>query len=144
VQPVPAWRDPGHDRGIGDLEVLTPVGDVLLGPQFADELDEFLGAGVTMSLVALAVSVRSEVVLPGHNVDPDPATRQVIEGRRGGREMGRPPVAGPDRDERLEGRRPGGERRGDGECVRATPTGAEQRTLPAVILESLRLGGQGL
>lgn len=144
VEPASVWRDPGQHRGIGDLEMLTPEGDVLLRPQLADELEELLGAGVTVSLVALVFAVRSEVVLSRHDVDPDPATGQVVESSDSGGEVSRSPVAGSDRDERLECRRPGRKGGGDGECVGPTPTGADQCPFPAVFLEGLRLRREGV
>lgn len=137
------WRNPRYHSGIGHLVVLTTVGDVLLGPQLADELNEFLGAGIAMRLIAFGLAVRSEVVLAGHDVYTDPAAGQMVQTRRGGREVRRSPVAGPDRDEWLECRRPRGKGGGDGDRVRVTPTGADQCPLPAVVLEGLRLGAQG-
>src|SRR5580658_1206965 len=58
--------------------------------------------------------------------------------------MCRPPVARTDRDERLERSRPCRERRGHGEGIGAAPTGAEERALPAMLLECLCLAGQRL
>ncbi len=118
--PISAWWDPGQHCGIGDLEVLTPVGDVLLRPQLADELEELLGADVTVGLVALVFAVGSEVVFPGHDVDPNPAAGQMVESSDGGGEVSQLPVPRPDCDERLECRRPGRKGGGDGERVRST------------------------
>ena len=144
MRAVAADDGSGRHGGVGDLEVLAVVGDVLLGPQPADDLDELLGTGVTVGLVALAVAVGAEVVLAGHDVDQHPAAGEMVQGRGGGGEVRRPPVAGPDRDQRLERRRPRGQGGGDGEGVRASPAGAEQRPVPAVLLERGGVLGEGV
>ena len=97
-----------------------------------------------MGLVAFAVAVRSEVVLARHDIDTHAAAGQVVQRGRSGGEVCRPPIAGADRDERLEGGGPRGERGRDGEGVGPAPAGADQRALPAVLLQRLRVAGQRL
>ena len=58
--------------------MLAVEGDVLLGPQPADELHELPGAGVAVGLVALGVAVGRQVVLAGDDVDQDPAAGEVV------------------------------------------------------------------
>jgi hypothetical protein len=98
----------GGDGRAGDREVLAGEGDVLLGPQSADELQELLGACVSLSLVALAVPVRRQVVLPRHDVDQQPPVAELVQGRRRRREVRWLPVARSDRGQGLEGRSTGG------------------------------------
>jgi hypothetical protein len=114
--------------------VLAGEGHVLLGPQAPHQLEELAGPRVPLGLVALGVAVRGEVVLARHDVDQQASAGQLVErpGRRG--EVRRLPVARPDRDQRLEGRRPGGQRGRDREGVRPAPPGAEERAGPAVVL----------
>ena len=128
-------------RALGPV-VLTVEGDVVLGPVAAYEPHELPGAGVAVRLVALVVAVLRLVVRAAHDVDLHPAAAQLVErgGRRG--EVGRGPVARPDRDERVERRGGRGERRGQREGVRSLPPGADQRTTPAVVLHQPRHVGQ--
>nr|BFF22467.1 hypothetical protein GCM10025732_04320 [Glycomyces mayteni] len=135
---------PQLQRRVGDGEVLARVGDALLGPEAPHDLHELPGAGVAVGLVALAVAVRGEVVLPGDDVDEDAAAGEVVQGGGGGREVRGAPVAGADRDEGLEGGGPGGERGGDGERVGPAPARAEERAAPAVVLQGLGVAGEGV
>ena len=61
-----------------------------------------IGEPDMMRLIAFTVTIRGEVVLARHDVDPHPAASQVVEccGRR--RKIGRAPIARPDGNERFE------------------------------------------
>ncbi len=118
--------------------------DVLLGPQPPDQAHEFLGAAVAVRLVAFAVAIGGEVVLARDDVDAHASATEVIQRRCGGREVRGPPIAGPDRDQRLERGGPRRERGPHGEGVRPAPAGADQRAPPAVLLERRGVAGQGL
>ncbi|CPU66377.1 Uncharacterised protein [Mycobacteroides abscessus] len=124
--------------------MLARVRDLLLRPQPADDLQELARAGVAVRRVGLAVAVRLLPVGAGHDVDAQPAPAEVVEGRGGGREVGRPPEPGPDRDERLERRGAGGERRRDGERVGTPPARPEQRAREPVALQGVRVARQGV
>ncbi len=58
--------------------------------------------------------------------------------------MRRPPIARADRDKRLEGSGPGGERGRDREGIWPSPAGADERALPAMIFQRLRVACQRL
>ena len=106
VEPrVPAVGGAEGPRGAASTlrpEVLAPERDVLLGPQPPHDLEELLGPGIALRLVALGVAVGREVVLAADDVDQDASAAEVVERGGGAGEVGRLPVAGPDRDQRLE------------------------------------------
>lgn len=132
------------DRGSRDGEVLAVVRHVLLGPQSPYQLEKLLRTGVALRLIALAVSVRGEIVLARDDVDQQAPAAELVEGARGGCEVRGLPVPRADCGQRLEGRRPRSEGGRDGESIRPAPSGAEQRTGPPVVLGEPRQLGQPL
>ena len=144
MTPLATGMGPRHHRRTAGLEVLAGMGDLLLRPEPADEAHELPRAGIALGLVRLAVAIGGEPVLARDDIDPHPAPAQVIQRGGGGGELYRAPVAGADRNERLEPRGPRGQRRRDGEGVRPAPAGADQRALPAVLLHRQGLAGQCL
>ena len=122
--------------------MFTAIGEVLFGPQSADDLDEFAGPVVAIGLLCLAVTVGAEIVLPGDDVDPYPAAAEMVERCHRRREVGRPPITGPHRDQWLECAGARGECGGHREGVRTSPRGADERALPAVAFEGQRVLGE--
>src|SRR5829696_925448 len=112
--------------------------DVLARPEQADEAHELARALVAGGVVRLEVAVLPMVVLAGDDVDEHAPAAELVERRRRAGEGRRLPVAGADRDQRLEAardRRQGGAER---EAVCPAPAGADQRAVEAVLL---RRGG---
>lgn len=144
VGAVAADDGPRPQRRARHREVLARVRDLLLRPQPADDLQELARAGVAVRRVGLAVAVRLLPVGAGHDVDAQPAAAQVVEGRGGGREVRGPPEPGPDRDERLERRGAGRERRRDRERVGTPPARPEQRAREPVAFQGVRVARQGV
>lgn len=95
-----------------------------------------------MRLVALAVAIGGQIVLARDDVDPHPAASQMVERCRRGSEVRRPPITRPDRNQRLEAGGARGERGRDGERVGTAPAGADERALPAMLFQRLRVAGQ--
>src|ERR1700722_1404444 len=99
MPPVAIRLDSGFHGGCGDFKMLACECDLLFGPQSAYQPHEFLGTGVAVRLVALAVAIGGQVVLSRYNVDAHAAAAQMIQCGRSGCEMCGPPIARADCDE---------------------------------------------
>lgn len=130
-------------RGILDPVVVALERHVLLQTQAPDEVNELLGPGIALALVALRVTVGGHVVAAADDVDQEAPATELVKGCRSAGEVGGLPIARTDRDQRLERSGAGGERSGDSERVRAAPPGADQGAGPAVRLGSAsEVGGE--
>jgi hypothetical protein len=119
--------------------MLAVVTDVLFGPKPADQAHELLGTVVALCLVALLVAIGGEIVEAGDDVHAHASAGEVVERGSSRGEVRGSPVARADRYQRLERPRARRKRGGKSKGIRSAPTRADERSLPAMILECPRM-----